>query len=40
MGQRRLTVTDVEEIHQAITSCDTLKFIYNRPLNGDISEDT
>jgi superfamily I DNA and RNA helicase len=29
-----------EEMHKAIASCDTLKFIYNRPLKRDISEDT
>ncbi len=29
-----------EEVHQAIASCDTFKFIYNRPPKRDISEDT
>jgi superfamily I DNA and RNA helicase len=29
-----------EEMHKAISTCDTLRFTYNRPLNRDISEDT
>jgi superfamily I DNA and RNA helicase len=29
-----------QEVHQAIASCDTFKFFYNRPPKRDISEDT
>ncbi len=29
-----------EEVHRAIASCDTFKFLYNRPPKRDISEDT